>query len=349
MRMAKKIQKPTPEMVEMLKRTGSSDRATAEQAMAVLARALEIPLRSALLHGDILAGIYATENLDPSATAEYPLDFYRQDTEDDHIAYTIPSEGAIPTRSVVGDEITVSTFDVGNAIDWPLKYAQQARWNIVARAMEVLEVGFVRKMNTDGMRTVIAAGAGRTDFGGGAPIIFDAVATAGQFTKRLVSLMKTSMTRLAGGNSGSQGRGRLTDLYLSPEALEDIREWDLEDIDDVTRREIFLANDSSPGPASGPLARIYGVTLHSITELGVGQEFQDFYTDVLGGTMGASDEEIVIGLDLSQNDSFVLPVKQEVTVFDDPALHRRRRAGVYAWREHGFAALDSRRVLLGSF
>ncbi len=157
------------------------------------------------------------------------------------------------------------------------------------------------------------------------------------------------MTRLAGGNSGSTGRGQLTDLYLSPEALEDIREWDLDDVDDITRREIFLSEDSSPGPSSGPLARIYAVTLHSITELGVGQEFQDFYDNTLGGTMGVSDEEIVIGMDLSQNDSFVMPVKEDVTVFDDPTLHRRRRAGVYAWREHGFAALDSRRVLIGSF
>ncbi|KKM21486.1 hypothetical protein LCGC14_1634930 [marine sediment metagenome] len=348
--MSKTIRKPSPEMIEMLRRTGSSDRVVAEQAMAVLAKALQIPLRAALLHGDILAGIYATENLDPSATAEYPLDFYRQDNEDDHIAFTIPSEGAIPTRQVVGDEITVQTFDVGNAIDWALKYARQARWNIVARAMEVLEAGFVRKMNTDGMRVVISAGAGRTDFGGGSPVVYDSAATAGQFTKRLVSLMKTSMTRLAGGNASSTNRGQLTDLYISPEALEDIREWDTDDVDDLTRREIFLAGDGQgTDDLSGPLARIYNVMLHPITELGVSQEFQNYYTNTLSGSMGASDEEIVIGLDLTENDSFVLPVKEDVTVFDDPQLHRRRRAGVYAWREHGFAALDGRRCIIGSF
>lgn len=349
MKKAKKIQKPTPEMVEMLKKTGSNNREEAQRAMAVLAQALVLPIRSALLHGDILEGIYAVETLDPSATAEYPLDFYRAENQDDHIAYTIPSEGAIPTRSVVGDEITVTTFQVGNSIDWPLKYARQARWPIVSRAMEVLEAGFVRKMNTDGFRTIISAGAGRTDFGGGAPLIFDAAAAAGQFTKRLISLMKTSMTRLAGGNSATQGRGVLTDLYISPEALEDIREWDETEVDEVTRREIFLAQDNNGNQQlSGPLARIYGVNLHPITELGVNQEFQDFF-DGLGLAMGASDEEIVIGLDLSMNDSFVQPVKVDVQVFDDPQLHRQQRAGVYAWREHGFAALDSRRVLLGSF
>lgn len=347
----KNVVKPTNEQVELLRRTASSDHAEAKQAMHALAQALQIPLRSALLNGDLLAGIYAPEVLDPSATAEFPIDFYTGDNVDDYIAYTVPSEGAIPTRAIVGDTVTVNTFDIANAIDWPLKYARQARWNIVARAMEVMEAGFVRKLNTDGWHAVISAGAGRTDFNGGAPLTFDANATAGQFTKRLVSLMKTTMTRLAGGNSLTQSRGQLTDIYLSPEALEDIRDWDsaTDGIDDLTLREIFQAGDNTGnGTQTGPLAGIYGVRLHSWTEFGVGQEFQDFF-DTLGLSMGSTDEEIVVGLDLQENDSFVMPVKEELTIFEDDNLHRRRRAGFYGWQEQGFGVLDGRRILLGSF
>jgi len=343
--MKRNVQKPTEDMINLLKATASNDSNEANSAMRALAQALQIPLRSALVNGDILDGIFAPEVLDPGATAEYPIDFFTQDNEDDFIAYTVPSEGAIPTRTISGDIVTVSTFDSANSVDWPLKYARQARWNIVSRAMEVLEAGFVRKMNTDGWRLLISAGAGRTDFGGGAPMVFDANASVGQFTKRLVSLMKTTMTRLAGGNRASLSRGRLTDLYMSPEALEDIREWDQNDVDDFTRRDIFLASDN---PESGPLAGIYGVRLHPFTELGVDQEFQNYF-DSLSVSMGASDEEIVVGLDLQENDSFVMPVKEQLTIFEDPALHRRRKAGFYAWQEHGFAVLDPRRVLLGSF
>ena len=339
----KKIQKPTAEMIDLLKKTGSQNYNEAKAAMRALGQALQIPLRQGLLHGDILDGIFSVEELDPGATAEYPLDFFQQHNDDDYIAYTIPYEGAIPQRAIAGDVVTVNTFDVGNAIDWPLKYSRQARWNIVARAMEVLEAGFIRKMNTDGWRVIISAGAGRTDYLGGAPMVFDSTAAAGQFTKRLVSLMKTVMARLAGGNSASPNKARLTDLYISPEALEDIREWDQDEVDDFTRREIFTAADDG-----GPLARIYGVNLHPIHELGVGQEYQNFF-DTLGLSMGASDEEIVVGLDLSSNDSFVMPVKEPLTVFEDMNLHRRRKAGFYAWQEHGFVALDGRRVLLGSF
>ena len=59
--------------------------------------------------------------------------------------------------------------------------------------------------------------------------------------------------------------------------------------------------------------------------------------------------ENVVGLDLSSNDSFVMPVRQEVQIFEDDTLHRQKRAGMYGWAEHGFAVLDNRRVLLGAF
>lgn len=336
----KPLDRPTEEMVKLLKETGSGDPAVATKAMRSLAAALEIPLRQGITVGNIVGDIFTPEFLQADATAEYQLDFYQLGNEGDHIAYTIPSEGAIPTRHIGGDVVTVHTYDIANSIDWLLKYSRQARWNIVARAMEVLEAGFVKKMNTDGFRTIIAAGVGRNQ------LIFDSNAAPGQFTKRLVSLMKTQMRRLAGGNSASLQRGRLTDLYLSPEAIEDIRDWDdaTDGVDDFTRREIFAANDGQ-----GPLGRIYGVNLHDIDELGENQEFQNFFTS-LGGSMGVSDTEIVVGLDLQRRDSFVMPVKEEMTVTDDTQnLHRRRRTGFYAWMELGWACLDPRRVLLGSF
>ena len=65
--------------------------------------------------------------------------------------------------------------------------------------------------------------------------------------------------------------------------------------------------------------------------------------------MPASKLEIVVGLDLRNNDSFVMPVRAPLEIFEDDTLHRQRRAGLYGYSEHGFAALDTRRVLLGAF
>ena len=73
-----------------------------------------------------------------------------------------------------------------------------------------------------------------------------------------------------------------------------------------------------------------------VDELGEGQEYQDFFTVELSGAVESSDLELVVGLDQSSTDSFVMPIKQELEVFEDPALHRQQRAGFYGWAELGF-------------
>jgi hypothetical protein len=326
---------PTPELSDLLKRSGSAQREVALAANAEFAKALELPLRQGILNGDVLNGIFEPIRLDQSATPEFPLDFLAPGTEKDFVAYTIPNHGYIPERHVEGDYVMVPTYDIGASIDYLLKYARDARWDVVGRAMEVLEASFVKKMNDDGWHTLLAAGVDRNI------VVYDSDANASQFTKRLVSLMKTVMRRNGGGNSTSNNRGMLTDLYVSPEAMEDIRNWGVDQVDEVTRREIYTAAD-------GALNRVFGVNLHDLDELGVGQEYQLFYTSTLSGSLPANDTEVVVGLDLRKNDSFVMPIRQEVQIFEDDTLHRQKRAGFYGWAEQGFAVLDNRRVLLGS-
>ena len=327
--------KQTPELNEILRQSGSANRETSIAAVHEFAQALELPLRKGVLNGDILDGIYEPIQLDPGSPPEFPLDLLAPGTEKDFVAYTMPNQGYIPQRNVESDFVMVPTYYVGSSIDWNLKYARNARWDVVSRAMEVLEASFTKKINDDGWHTLISAAVDRNI------IVFDSDASAGQFTKRLVSLGKTVMRRNGGGNSTSMNRGMLTDLYLSPEALEDIRNWNVDQVDETTRREIFVAEDGS-----GAMNRIFSVNLHDIDELGEGQEYQLFYTTQLSGTMPTGDVEIMVGLDLRKNDSFVMPIDEPLQVFEDPELHRQRRAGLYSWQSQGFAALDNRRVCL---
>ena len=217
------------------------------------------------------------------------------------------------------------------------------------RAIRVYEAGFVRKINSDGWRTILGAADGRgmvVTANGAAPFTGSTLtptAAAGQFTKELISRMKTAMTRGAGGNGNS---GRLTDVYLSMEAMEDIRGWDVDEIDEFTRREIFVSKEYG-------LAQIYGVVLHEMTEFGEGQEYENFIKTTLGRAHQTVNsvtlKEFAIGLDLSTMDSFVMPIREELQTYEDPALYREQRAGIFGWMEHGFAVLDPRRVVIGEF
>jgi hypothetical protein len=330
-------QRPSEEFISLLRRSGDSDKAVAVQAQREIAKALETPLREGVLFGDVVTNIYETMSLEPGASPEFPLDLLAPGTEGEHIAYTNPGNGRIPERHVESDYVMINTYGISSSIDFLLKYAREANWNVVGRAMQVLESSFVKKINDDGWHTLLASAVDRNI------LVFDADAAAGQFTKRLVSLMKTVMRRNGGGNSVT-APGRLSDLYLSPEAIEDIRNWGIDQLDEVSRREIYVANDEGPA-----LTRIFGVNLHDVFEFGDGQEYQTYFTSDLGGSLASSDVELVIGLDQGANDSFVMPVKKTVEIFEDEALHRHQRQGYYGWAEIGFGVLDNRRVLAGSF
>lgn len=328
---------PPEETRLLLLASASNDPNIYRPAQHEFAKALEEPLREGVLVGDIMEGIYEVIPLAPGAAPEFPLDIISPGTELTHVAYTIPAHGRIPERTLEGDFVMIPTFTVGNSIDWPLRLARDARWDIVNRAIEAFQAGFIKKRNDDGFHTIIAAGADRNI------VVFDANAGASRFTLRLLSLMQQAMRRNAGGNAASLRRGRLTDLFVSIEGLEDMRNWTIADIDEVTRRELFTS-------AEGYINRIFNTNLHDVYELGVGQEYQNFFLDPdgLNGSLAASDVELVIGLDLQRNDSFVNPVRAPLEVFEDDNMHRQQRAGVYGWLEHGFGCLDNRRVLLGS-
>ncbi len=335
--MRKQRVKPSDEATKTLVASASKDPRVAEQAMAELALSVQVPLRQGVLNGDITGGIFEPIQVEINATTEFPLDFLAPGTEKEHVAFTIPNHGRIPERHVEGDKVNVPVYDVGNSIDWLQKYARDARWDVVEKAFRVFRAGFVKKMNDDCWQTILTAGYDRNI------IVYDSDAAAGQFTKRLVSLMKVVMRRNGGGNSTSVNRGELTDLFVSPEAMEDMRNWNVDQVDEITRREIYQAADNG-----SVMNRIFGVNLHSLDELGEGQEYNDYFDIDLGATLPAGDLEIVVGLDLSTNDSFVMPIKEEVSVYDDPTFHRSRRAGIYGWMEAGVAVLDGRRVLVGS-
>ena len=332
------LKRPDDNVIELIRRSGDLDVSIAFPAQQELAKALEMPLRQGLLVGDNVTDIYAALLLEPGTSPEFPLDLLAPGEEDEFVAFTNPGHGYIPEKHAEGDYIMIPTYSIAAAIDWLLRYAREARWDVVARAMQVMQASFTKKINDDGWHTLLSAGADRNI------VVYDSSASAGQFTKRVVSLAKVLMRRNAGGNTGSIKRGKLTDIYFSPEALEDIRNWGLDQLDDVTRREVYLAADGSD-----VLTKVFGVVLHDLDEFGEGQEYQLYFTGTLSGSVASGDAEIAVGLDMVNSDSFVMPIKQEVTIFSDPMLHRQQRAGVYGWGDQGFGVLDNRRVLLLSF
>lgn len=325
---------PPAELVSLMKRTGDSDPDIAIPAQKMFAKALTLPLEQGLLAGDILEGLYQGVNLTNGESLDYPLDFLNPGSEEDYIAYVCPDQGRIPERQVDSTYVHLRTYRIANSIDMLLRVIRDSNWDIFGRALQVMQAGFLMRMNVDGWRTLISSAESR------GLEIYDSAGTAGVFSRRLLSLMKLEFRR-NGGRFTHINRKKMTHLYLSPEGIEDIRLFPATEVDDDTRRELFLMKD-------GVMPQIAGVTLVDLDEFGVDQVHNDYYVQVKGSAIGNSKQEMCLGADLT-NPSFVMPIRERLMITNDPALHRLQKAGFYGWWEGGFASLDNRDLIIGVF
>lgn len=316
---------------EILRACASNDIQEASEHRQAFAQVMEKAWQAGILEPNLLGSVFQPIQLAPGVEAKFPLDFYSPDNEGAYEAIVIPRQGAVPDRVIEGDELRVGTYKIGNGISWSIDYARDARWDVVARAIEVFTNGFIRKLNDDGWHVILKAAVDSTS-----STIQDTSATAGVFSKRLLLDMISNLKRRDGGRNS-----RLTDLYLSPEAINDIRDFSNTQLDEVSRRELIMAGEDQ-------IPTLYGVRFHEMQELGASQEYETFITDTLGRSHTNSKVEHVVGLDLLHRDAFVMPIREEMQMFDDPTLHRSAKAGVYGWMEVGFANLDTRRAILGA-
>lgn len=290
-------------------------------------------IREGNMWGDITAGLMTKKDFPNGETIQYVLHFLAPGMEKEHVAYVMPRQGYIPQREVQGDYVQLPAFKVADAIDCELDYIDNGLWDVMGPMADVLAAGFIKKINDDVWHTALAAAVDRNI------VVFDADASQGQLTKRLFSLGQSTMKRNGGGNSTSMNKFRLTDVYGSVEAKADVFNWGVDIVDEQTRRTIYMSPD-------GTVFNILGINLHELFELGVGQEYQNFFANELSGSLPSGDEEILIGFDLTKTSTNVMPIRKRLEVKTDPGLHRYGKFGIYGTMAYGAAWLDNRNVEL---
>jgi len=300
------------------------------------AQELEPVIRKGIMAGDIYSDIFKPDPVEPGQSLDFPIHLLQPGEEDEYVAFTVPRTGELPVKHVEGDRVFLQTYWIANALQIDLPYVRDARWDVVQATLELFEDGITKKLNDDAWHAILAAAVNRGVY------VSDSGASSGVFTRRLISLMRIAMTRLGGGNLRSRNKFKLTDIFLSLEALEDIRNWSSSEADDITRSE--LTRDPE-----GTIARIYGVNLHPMSELGEGQEYQRYFSEVLGGTLPAGDVEICIGMDLTKPNAFKHPVRQDLKILNNPQAVFANQVEFHGRMEVGFAVLDPRCIIIGTF
>jgi len=316
-----------------------------KKAWADIIYTMAEPIRSGLMDEDTISEIFSMIRIDKGQIIDFPIDFYQVTDRDKFWAYAIPDHGYLPQRYASAGSVQISTYRIGNSIDFWLSYIEQARWDILSRGMEVYRNGFVKKLNSDGWSTLAAAAYYRNI------VVNDNTALPNQLTPRLLSLMQVFMKRNGGGNMTSNGFV-LTDLYISPEAAASMRSWDLSLVPESVRTQIFAKKEGIP------IANLFGIDIREHEDLGIGQPLQQLLTlpanqGGFGLVLPPGTRELVLGMDSRNTGQFAkMPIRNPgFETFPDNSsyTHRSQTIGYYGWGNVGFAALDNGWLLLGAF
>lgn len=361
----------TPEQVELVKAMGSSNKVQALEAQDAFAAFIAPVIQEVLLQAGTAAAFYEDMSYDEDDSPSIPVDLYYGEPEGTFAVWQQTVAGGLPTQQIGSfQEIKVSTYPLDSAISFDKRYVRKCRLDVVARGLERLSNDVLIKQERNAWYVVLKMLADAQTKG--VNHVFRSQ-TSGVFQVEDINKAITLLKRLNSAYNGTtpvgnEGRG-LTDLYVSPEIMEQIRGFAY---NPVNTRQAVSGTTSIPLTDSvrerifnaAGMTDIWGVTLHELLELGVGRKYNVLFDEIAatksfakpdgtGGSAFASsnvNDEVLIGIDRSRR-SFIrtLAVNAETGGSfnlrpDDQFLARSGKVGFYGGLEEGRIALDARAV-----
>lgn len=363
--------KRTEEQVELIKAMASKNRDVAYEAQVALAEFIGPVLAKVINQAPTLSNLFSNFQFSADESPSIPMDLYYDITDEDYVTvWSQAVPGGLPTNTVtpIGGEMKFTTYRLDSAIDFDKRYAQRSRMDVIGKsftriAQEVLLkqernsatllLGALSEAQTKGKNHVIQAGnAGR--------LILD------DFNK-LLTLGKRINTAWTGGTAegGLGGRG-VTDLIVSPEIVQSLREMAYNPINTRAANGAPAGDGHIPATDSmreaiysnGGIPEFYGINIMEIQELGHGQRFNKLYQALSagqvngfgqnGGAFTDGTDEIIIGLD-KRVESLLRAVATDSEtgsefslVADDQYSVRQSKIGYYGSIEEGRMILDNR-------
>lgn len=363
----------TPEQVELVKAMGSSNKVDALEAQDAFAAFISPVIQEVLLQAGTAAAIYEDMTYNEDDSPSIPVDLYYGETEGTFSVWQQTVAGGLPTQQIGSfQEIKVSTYPLDSAISFDKRYVRKCRLDVVARGLERLSNDVLIKQERNAWYVVLK-------------MLADAVTQnkkhvfrsniAGEFQVDDINKAMTLLKRINAAYNGTtpvgnEGRG-LTDLYVSPEIMEQVRGFAYNPVNIKQAPGVADGKEAIPLTDSvrdrifsaGGMADIWGVSLHELLELGVGRKYNALFDEIAGtnlftkadgtssqGQFNGANSEILVGIDRSRR-SFIrtLAVNAEnggsfTLKPDDQFLARSGKIGFYGGLEEGRVGLDAKAV-----
>lgn len=345
--------------LEIFKAIDSKDKTKSWEAQSALAAVVGPVIDQVLAQVATSNAIYETIRYDLSMGApSIPIDTYFGNTEGGLTVWSQNMPGGTASNLVSGaDEYRFTTHSIFSAIHFLKKYISESRLDVLSKGMERLAQEVLVKQEYQAWHVLLSAVAGATT--GGVTHGISAT-TAGTFQLDDLNRLATKIKRLrkswVGGTPlATPGRG-LTDLFVSPEIIEDIRAMAY---NPVNTRSGATATSGATSLAlpdaqrleawnSGGAANFLGVRIHELLEFGVGQAYNALFDALYSGSpsFANSTQEIVLGADLSMTSAVKVEGtdRDSTNVFrtepDDQFIGRSKKVGWYGEAEMGFMVAD---------
>lgn len=355
----------TQEKVDLLKSVVAKDKSVAMKAQESLAALIGNTIDQVLPLMNSSALIYEDFAFDHDSDPSIPLDLF-EDVDEGYIKVWSQSiAGGMPTNLIHGmGEYKFTTYRLDSAISFLNRYAKDARLDVLAKGIERMAQEIAVKQEYNAWATLLKAAADGTNNAGDPNAI--SATTAGVFQIHDLNRILTAQARLFdawnGGTPVRVNRKGVTDFFVSPEIMEDIRAFAYEPMN--TRATPDTSESTALGLPESVRAKffgnvgvpeLYGKQFHELLELGVakpyGVLFDSFYSNGTT-TFANATQDLVIGADLSAG-AFLRPVSLQptqdidvsssvVTMVDDQFLARQEQFGFYTKVEEGRLILDNK-------
>jgi hypothetical protein len=347
--------------LQLLRDSGSTNKSVADAAQEAFASIMSSSLSRVLEPLNVANDIFTeVEVYTGRDVPEIPIDLYYGVGEGAFRVWSNGYPGGLAYNEISGfDSFRFRTSRMDSAIAWNKSYAADARMKVVERGLMRLMDEIMVKSQFNAF-TVLADALGSARTANQSHVIASTAktnSTARQFQLDDVNRLMTKIKRLnsswANGTSRSAGSG-LTDLYISPETMEQIRKMTYNPMNttgvpdsaestalglpDEMRMEIYR---------NGGATEIYGKTLHELNEMGVGQVYNELFRqkyNAVGGGAPAwtvATDELVIGIDKSLG-AFARVINADTNgstfqlLVDDQHLARSEKMGYYGFTEEGW-------------
>lgn len=356
--------KNTPEQIELFKAAASTDTVKAMQAREAIAKFIGPVLNQVMNHASYVNDLYTPWPYNEDDVPTFPLDLYYGAGVNQIVVWSQSSAGGLGTTNVCGlQEMTLSTFELDSAVNFNTRTVKRGRLPYISLGLNRMAQEMLLKIENNGIYILLKALVeARTN--GLEHIIQSTAADRIQLDdfNRLITRSKRIDSAWEGGTPEVSTSYGATDIYMSPERMEDIRamaynpqntiatpdtsESTALGLPDSIRAEIFRNAGAS---------EIYGKVLHELLEFGISKRYNTVFDTLYGnGTFSfdTANQEIILGVNQSRQ-GLIQPVMQNedsgnsiVTAVDDQWPVRAGKIGWFSKWQGGFAVIDSR-VLSG--